>query len=186
MKARHTPWYYFLLAILAGLASGAWLTAEALASHTLILGTTIIVPILLFAVGLTALWLGWTVHKYVVGELKDIEPRRAYITLIIAKSLELAGSVLVGWYSGQILVVAPHLDDDYFKRVALQCAVCAAMSIFDIVCGILAEHWCELPPIDGPENPAKQNQQALAGQRRGRRSRSGKSAKERESTAGGF
>lgn len=169
MKARRTPWYYFLLAILAGLAAGAWLAAEALASHALILGTTIIVPVLLFAIGLTTLWLGWTVHKYVVGELKDIEPRRAYNTLVIAKSLELASSVLVGWYGGQILVVAPHLDDDYFKHVALQCAVCAATSVFDIVCGVLAEHWCELPPIDGPENPAEKNRQALAGQRQSRR-----------------
>ncbi|MCI1902147.1 MAG: DUF3180 domain-containing protein [Bifidobacteriaceae bacterium] len=174
MKARRTPWHYYVIAFLAGGIAGAGLALLSRNSTVTVLGSSWIVPILLGLLGVLVLVLAWTVHKYAKGELKEIDPRRAFNTLVMAKSLAIAGAALMGWYLGQLFVVIPRGDSPYYSEVILECAVSAGIAFFDLIAGIVAEWWCQLPPNDGPENPrVKQRKKLLddaAGQAHSERS----------------
>ncbi|MCI1935438.1 MAG: DUF3180 domain-containing protein [Bifidobacteriaceae bacterium] len=152
MKARKTPWQYFVIAGVVGLLGGATLAYVTRNSAVNVLGSSWVVPVILGLLGILVLVLAWTVRKYAKGELKDIDPRRAFNTLVMAKSLSLAGSLLAGWYLGQLLVVLPRGDAPYYSEVILECAVSAGVSLFDVIAGIVSEWWCQLPPNEGPEH----------------------------------
>lgn len=153
MKARRTPWYDILLALLFGLIGGIGLAKINERSQVSLVGASVLVPIALAVLGVFSLWLAWQVHRYVKGKTKDFDPRRAYNTLVIAKSVTVIGALLVGWYGGQIVVVAPHSDAAYYKSALVECIVAGSAALFDFVAGEISERWCELPPADGPESP---------------------------------
>jgi hypothetical protein len=153
MKARRTPWHYYVIAVIAGLAAGVGIGLVGQNSSVNILGSSWVVPVVLGLLGIVVLVLAWNVRKYAKGEVKALDPRRAFNTLVLAKSLSIAGSALAGWYIGQLMVVLPHGDSPYYSEVILECAVSAGVSVFDVVAGIISEWWCQLPPNEGPENP---------------------------------
>lgn len=163
MRAQRTPWFYFVIAFVAGALAGAALAFFTRNSSVNVLGSSWIVPVILGLLGVLVLVLAWTVRKYAKGELKDIEPRRAFTTLVLAKSLSIAGSALTGWYIGQILVVIPRADSPYYSEIMLECGISAGLGLFDVIAGIVAEWWCQLPPNEGPEHPkVKQRKNLLA------------------------
>ncbi|MBO5633688.1 MAG: DUF3180 domain-containing protein [Aeriscardovia sp.] len=153
MKARQTPWYSFVLLLILGIVGGLFLAKATETTRFEVLGTPYFVSIILIALGLLTLELGWTVHKYIHDKTRDIAPNRAANTLIIAKAVSLAGALLCGWYIGQFLVIMPHNDVDYYKKILFECGFAVIAGMIDLVCGIIAEHWCVLPPTEGPENP---------------------------------
>ncbi len=166
-KARRTPWYYLLIAFIAGLAAGAVLALLARTSGVELLGASWVVPIVLVILSLATLYFGWTVRRYVKGDIRDLDPKRGVNTLMLAKSMEMVGAILFGWYLGQLIVIVIHPDSSWARRVILECAISAAASLLALICGIVSEYWCQLPPTDGPENPrvrrlknAKRNQKA--------------------------
>ena len=67
--------------------------------------------------------------------------------------LGLTGAALAGWYVGQILLVLDHIEADYYATAVTQCAVAAVICLADMVIGIVGEWLCQLPPMEGPENP---------------------------------
>ncbi|MCI1983400.1 MAG: DUF3180 domain-containing protein [Bifidobacteriaceae bacterium] len=163
MKARRTPWHYFLIAFIAGLVAGAALAFGSMNSSVNVLGSSWVVPVILALLGILVMVLAWNVHKYAKGELKDIDPRRAFNTLVMAKSLSVAGAALAGWYLGQLFVVLPRGDSPYYSEIILECAVSAGVALFDVVAGVVAEMWCQLPPKDGPENPKVKQRKKMMG-----------------------
>lgn len=165
MRAQRTPWYYYVVGFFIGLAAGAALAYYTRDWSVSVLGSSWIVPALLVALGIIVLILAWTVRKYAKGELKDIDPRRAFNTVVMAKSLAIAGSGLTGWYVGQLLVVIPRAEAPYYSRVILECAIAAAACLFDVIAGIIAEWWCQLPPNEGPEHPKVKQRKAMQRQR---------------------
>lgn len=152
-KAQRTPWYYLLVAFLLGALGGALLALMTRSSGVELLGASWIVPAVLVFMGVLTLSLGWSVRRYIKDETKDIDPKRAVNTLVLAKSMEVVGSILFGWYLGQLGIIVVHPDSSWARRIITECAVAAGAALFAMVAGIVAEGWCQLPPTDGPENP---------------------------------
>jgi uncharacterized membrane protein YhaH (DUF805 family) len=163
MRARRTPWHYYVVAIVIGLVAGIGLAFFGKDSSVTVLGASWIVPVLLGVLGILVLVLSWTVRRYAKGELKDIDPRRAFNTLVLAKSLGVAGAGLAGWYVGQLLVVIPLADSPYYSEIILECSIAAGAALFDVAAGVIGEWWCQLPPNEGPENPKVKQRKRMAG-----------------------
>ena len=122
-------------------------------------------------IALIVLYCAWQVHLYATTEprkrvgMKRIDPQRAVYTLVFAKTLAIAGALLLGWYGGEILMTLGHLDATYYRSIAIQCAFAAAASLFDMIIGIVSEGLCQLPPTEGPEHPKmkeRRQQQGIA------------------------
>ena len=60
---------------------------------------------------------------------------------------------LTGWYGGQILASLPHMEAEFYSQAVIECTVAAVACLIDMIIGIVGEWLCQLPPIDGPENP---------------------------------
>lgn len=159
MKIRRTAWYVMALAGVAGLIVGALFALFTQNLPVTLLGANWLVPALLILVGIVVGVFGWQVHRYVKGDLPSLDPQRAFMTLAFGKALEIVGPALMGWYVGQLLVITVHPDSPWAQHTMVECGVAALASLVDLIVGIVVEHWCELPPIDGPENPTvKANQ----------------------------
>ena len=61
---------------------------------------------------------------------------------------------MTGWYGGQILASLPHYGSGVLQPGRTSNATVAAVAcLIDMIIGIVGEWLCQLPPIDGPENP---------------------------------
>lgn len=160
MTARHTPWTTLLAFFVIGLFAGGLLALSTSRTGLNLLGATPIVPIILAILGIVVLILAWQVHRYVKGKNKKYDIRRAAPTLVMAKALEIVGSVLSGWYLGQLLIVSIHPASSWARSVIIQCGIVSIVAILDLVAGIVSEWWCTLPPHEGPDNPHRKQQEA--------------------------
>ena len=84
---------------------------------------------------------------------RRLDPERAVNTLILSKALGLAAAFLLGWYGVQLIIALPHSDAPYYAGAIRECAIAAAVSLIDMIIGIISEWFCQLPPDEGPENP---------------------------------
>lgn len=158
MKARRTPWWYYLVALIIGLAGGVGLAMLDERMATSLLGAPWFVDVVLMAMGIAVLALALQVHAYANTDPAKrphafINPQRAMITLVLAKALGLAGAALAGWYGGQALMCLTHLEASYYYDAAVECAIALVICIIDMVIGIVSEGLCQLPPDEGAENP---------------------------------
>lgn len=158
MKARRTPWWQYVVAALLGLAGGCLLAYMGEHSGLSLIGTPMFVVILLAVLGILILVLALEVHKYATTDPKKrphsfVNPTVAVYTLVLSKALGLAGAALAGWYIGQIVMSLSHIEATYFHDAIIQCAIAAAVSVADMVIGIVSEWLCQLPPSEGDENP---------------------------------
>ncbi|ROS78822.1 DUF3180 domain-containing protein [Cellulomonas sp. PhB143] len=95
-------------------------------------------------------WAGWGVRAYQRGDRPALSGLRAARTLVLAKATALTGAVLVGWYGGQALLFLGELGIEARRDKAVAAGVAVLCSVLVAVAGLLAEHWCRLPPDDGP------------------------------------
>lgn len=157
MVTKRTPWWYLVIAALVGLVLGSLLTVADEKLSWGLLGAPWIVDVLLLLLAIVVLYLGYQVHVYATTDpkkrTKNIDPSRATTTLMLAKALSLASSVLIGWYLGQLLLSLQHIEADYYRGIIIECAVVCVVSIIDCIAGLIAEYWCQLPPNKGPEHP---------------------------------
>ncbi|MFT8356495.1 DUF3180 domain-containing protein [Bifidobacterium aquikefiri] len=153
MKARRTPWWYYLVAVIVGAAAGFAMSALTQASQFSLMGAPWVVPVLLVALGAYVFYEAYQVHLYVKGDRDDLDPIRAVNTLVISKALALAGAALAGWYGMQLIMSLSHAEAPYFRTVIIECAICTVVSILDMIVGMVSEWLCQLPPREGPEHP---------------------------------
>lgn len=171
MNARRTPWWHAAIALVLGLGVGAGVAVLGESSGTTLIGTPWFVPVVLGAIGVVALVLALNVHKYAATDPKKrpktfINPAVAFNTLVLCKSMVLAGAALAGWYGGQIIPTLAHIEGSFYGQAVLECAVSAAVCLADMVIGFVGEWLCQLPPTEGTENPkvkGQQRQGTLAG-----------------------
>ena len=45
------------------------------------------------------------------------------------------------------------MEAEFYSQAVIECAVAAVACLIDMIIGIVGEWLCQLPPIDGPENP---------------------------------
>ena len=173
MRARRTPWWSFVLAAALGVIAGIGLAKYGEVSGLPLVGAPWIVPVVLVALGIVVLCLALQIHKYTTkdplkrAQLKPLDPQKAFGTLVACKALGLAGAALAGWYGGQIIMSLPHGEATFYSQAIVECAVAGAACVIDMIIGIVGEWLCQIPPVDGPENPtvkkaAQQNRYAAA------------------------
>lgn len=146
------------LALPSALALGGavlgWLLQVGLAAAGLaVLVPPYSLPVTLVGIGLLVVAAGWPIRQAVHGSsTRRIDPFRAMRVLLLAKACTLVGALLggagigVGLYllSRPVLPPVPSL-------VATAISILAAVVL--IVCGLLVEHWCRIPPED--DDPEK-------------------------------
>ena len=174
MRAHRIRWWMYLLAAALGVGGGAATAALEERYHVSLLGLPWFVSAMLVVFGGGVLVAAWQVRRYTTTEprkrvqLRTVTPERAVDTLIMSKALALAGAVLLGWYAGELLMLVGHLQAPYYRQIAIECVVACAASLIDMVCGIIAESFCQLPPSEGPEHPKVEERKRMRGERRDR------------------
>ena len=158
MKARRTPWWYYLIALLLGALAGAGIAYVDSSSEIAMLGAPWPVTVLLLVLGIIVLVMALNVRAYVKGKRPYMDPQRSVTTLVLSKALAVAGAALSGWYLGQLIVCLPHRGIEYYDGVIVECAVTAVVCLVDMVIGIACEGMCQLPPGEGPEHPKAKTQ----------------------------
>jgi hypothetical protein len=120
---------------------------------------------MLVLIAIVVLYMAWQVRLYVKGKRRQLDAVRAVNTLVLAKALGLAGAALLGWYGGQLLMSLSHAEAPFYAEVIKECLFGVGAATIDMVAGIIAERWCQLPPNQGPEHPkmkAAQRHSAVA------------------------
>ena len=154
---RRTPWWQYAIAVLAGCLLSVGVTKVAENIQFDMLGAPIVVSVVMLVMGLVVLGLAIQVRIYARTDPKKrtrrLDPERAVNTLILSKALGLAAAFLLGWYGVQLIIALPHSDAPYYAGAIRECAIAAAVSLIDMIIGIISELFCQLPPDEGPENP---------------------------------
>lgn len=108
--------------------------------------------LLLILVVLTA---AWQVRRYARFRRREgssarppqrISPQRARGTLVAAQAAALGGGALIGWYLAIVLLHTPNADVVSVRAQLIRAAVCAGVALALALAGLLAQHWCRLPP----------------------------------------
>lgn len=99
---------------------------------------------------------GWQVRRYArfrrssesSGDRapQQISPQRARGTLVAAQASALGGGALVGWYLAIALIQLPNADVVTVRGMVIRAGVSAAVAVVLAVAGLVAQHWCRLPP----------------------------------------
>ncbi|KAB8288785.1 hypothetical protein DSM100688_0787 [Bifidobacterium ramosum] len=158
MKARRTPWWYYLVALVLGTVGGMLLAKYDEVTGLALLGVPWFVSALLLLIGVSVLVMAVQVHQYATTDprkragMKPLDPQKAVSTLVLAKALGLVGAGLTGWYGGQILLSMAHMEAAYYEQAVIECGIACAVCVVDMVIGIVGEWLCQLPPMDGPES----------------------------------
>jgi hypothetical protein len=85
---------------------------------------------------------------------RPVAPLRAARTAVLGKAAAYAGSVILGWYLAQVLLLSPDLDIPARRAQALRAAVTTLAALAVCVAGVLAERMCRVPPDDRGDGSA--------------------------------
>lgn len=137
-------------------SAAAGLVASALLQYGMVTGgrSPIVPPysvaIALVAIAAVLLVFGLRVKRAVADEKKRVDPFLAVRTLVAARAGGLVGGAFAGIGAGLLL---PLLLRTVPAAAAtwLPMVVTAVCGIALLVCGVLAERWCRVPPSDGDE-----------------------------------
>ena len=112
------------------LQSPAWLTA--------------VVVLVLAAL---VLWGGWQVRAYQRGRSRrPLGGLRAARILSLAQAGALTGSAVAGWFLGHLAILLPDRDLTPYGRQVVPLLVLIGSGVLLALAGLLAQHWCRLPP----------------------------------------
>ena len=118
------------------LQSPAWLTAA----------------VVLVLAGLV-LWGGWQVRAYLRGRSRrTMSGLRAARILSLAQAGALTGAAVAGWFLGHLLILLPDRDLTPYARQVVPLLVLIGSGVVLALTGLLAQHWCRLPPA-GRDDP---------------------------------
>lgn len=104
MNAQRTRWWEYALAIILGLLAGIGIAVIESHMTVSLTGAPWPVPVIMVIIAFIVLYCAWQVHRYATTEprkrvgMKRIDPQRAVYTLVFAKTLAIAGALLLGWY----------------------------------------------------------------------------------------
>lgn len=112
-------------------------------------------PGVMALLAVAVLVVGWPVRRWTRGQrTQPLDPLRAARTVVLAKAAQYAGSLLTGWYVGQVLVIIPNLDVEPRRDMFVRGLVSAAAAVLVWVAGWLVERFCRVDRRDDEEPPA--------------------------------
>lgn len=140
-----------VIAALVGVAS-----AYGLDSLLALRGFAVVVPpvslaIALVLIGGVLVALAWPVRRAAAGE-RRIDPFYALRVVVLAKSSAVAGALLAGASAGILLYLVTRAVVPLGSSLAAGGTAVAAVLL--LVAGLVAEHWCALPPDHPTEEAA--------------------------------
>jgi hypothetical protein len=146
-----------LPALLALVGGGlGWLIEVALVSAgAAVLLPPVSLPVALVGISALVLAAGWPIRQAVHGASGHrVDPFRAMRVVLLAKASTLAGSLLGGAAVGVAIYLAsrPVLPSASSFATTL---LSVGGAIILIVCGLLVEHWCRVPPEDDGDESRK-------------------------------
>ena len=102
---------------------------------------------LLAAMAAFVIGFAWPVRSYLAGGSKRrLDPLRAARVVVLAQAATLTGAAAMGWYAGQLAVVASDLslvaNQDRLWRLGILMGAALVLAI----AGLLAQHWCRVDP----------------------------------------
>lgn len=99
----------------------------------------------MLVIAAAVLVVGWPVRRWNAGHRdRRLDPLRAARAAVLAKASSLAGALLVGWYTGQGLVVLPDLAIEPRRERLVVSALAVAAAATMVAAGLVAERWCRL------------------------------------------
>jgi hypothetical protein len=144
-----------LALILVGLVIGFLLEIAAAASGVPIFVPPVSLPITLVAIGVIVVLLAWPIHQSTMGTAKTrIDPFVALRIAVLAKSSSLSGSLLFGAGFGILLYVLTRSVVPAISSVWLAIATVLGAAAL-LAGGLVAEHFCTLPPEDPEDEPGE-------------------------------
>lgn len=147
MKARRTPWWWYVIAMLVGLLAGMGISHLEETRGLGLAGIPYLASAVMVVVGFIVLYLAWQVHKYTTtdpkkrAQLKPMDSERCVNTLIVSKALAIAGALLAGWYGGQIVMLYDRFEAPFFRHIVIECIIAVIASVIDMVLGIISEDY---------------------------------------------
>lgn len=153
MRISRTPWWYYVIAVVLGALIGTFLVWRTRTTAIAPVGAPWFVSGVLFVLGVVVLVLAWQVHQYVTGKVKEIDVDKASTTLVLCKALAIAGAALAGYYGGELAMCIVWRDVAFYQGLIAECSVACAVTVIDMIIGIVGEGWCQLPPQEGLEHP---------------------------------
>jgi hypothetical protein len=110
------------------------------------------IAVMLF-LGAGLLVAGWQVRKVRDGRSDGrVSPLRAARTLVLAQAAALTGSVLVGWYVANVLVLLPDADVQSQRDRITPFLLHAVVALLLAACGMVVQWWCRLRPRDDEDS----------------------------------
>ena len=104
---------------------------------------------LLVAMAAFVLGFAWPVRAYLGGRsARRLDPLRAARVVVLAQAATLTGAAAVGWYAGQLAVVAGELSLVTNQDRLWRLAVLVGASVVLALAGLAAQHWCRVDPRD--------------------------------------
>lgn len=143
---RRTRWQT-LVSIAVGVTVVSWLVLRVLEGQGVVPPpvpwTVVVVCLVISAV---VLRMGWAVRQFLRGKRPDLDPLRAARTAVLAKASCHTGSLLLGWYLAQVLLVLGDLAIEPRRERAVAAVVAALGAAVLAVVGLVVEHMCQVPP----------------------------------------
>ncbi|HEY8717968.1 DUF3180 domain-containing protein [Pengzhenrongella sp.] len=143
---QRTRWQTLLLVAVVTTLLG-WLLLHVLAGQGVDLPPVpwLVVVVLLVISGMV-FRMGWAVRQFLKGKKPTLDPIRAARTAVLAKASSYTGSLLVGWYTAQVLLVLGDLDIASRRARGVAAAVAAVGALILAAVGLLVEWFCRVPP----------------------------------------
>lgn len=139
---------------LVGLAAGAFVQAWLAQSGQPGVRPPLTLAIGLALIGLVDVALAWPVRKVAKGNAKSrVDPFYATRVVVLAKASAIAGALLGGAATGFVLYLLTRSVTPVGSIGFSISMVVGAVVL--MVCGLIAEHMCRLPPDDVEENSDK-------------------------------
>jgi peptidoglycan/LPS O-acetylase OafA/YrhL len=92
---------------------------------------------------------GWPVRRWTHGQrTQPLDPLRAARTVVLAKAAQYAGSLLAGWYTGEVLAILPSIDVEPRRDMLVRGLVSVAAAVLVWVAGWLVERFCRVDRRD--------------------------------------
>ena len=158
MRRTSLPLLLGLAVATLGLTVLAMLTS--LRAWFMLAGTSWLEWVAIAALAIMILRLGWLVRAYLKGNRPNLDGIRAARTLALAKAGSLTGAVLLGRYSAMVVVGFLDWNSYWIVRsrhlIVIEGAIAAVLALALVVAGLLAEHWCEIPPSSSEPRAQKQ------------------------------
>lgn len=145
---KRTPASTLVAFTLSGLVIGYLGELSIVTAGSKALVPPISLPVTLVGVAVIVIALAWPIRRAVKGKAtKHLDPFRAMRTAVLAKACSLSGALVFGIGIGIALFVLTRsvLPSGETVWLAIATAIGAAVLL---VAGLIAEHFCTLPPDD--------------------------------------